>query len=119
MTRDSGDLMPVRYRTTKVDGLTIFSREAGDPRHPALVLLHGFPSSSVMFRDLIPRLADQFYLIAPDYPGFGRSDAPAPSAFRYTFDHLTQIVDELLRRAASDARAVGQARPLVHRRRSG
>jgi hypothetical protein len=49
-----------------------------------------------MFRDLIPRLADRFYLIAPDYPGFGRSDAPAPSAFRYTFDHLTQIVDELL-----------------------
>jgi pimeloyl-ACP methyl ester carboxylesterase len=96
MTRDSGDLTAVRYRTTKVDGLTIFYREAGDPRHPALVLLHGFPSSSVMFRDLIPRLADRFYLIAPDYPGFGRSDAPAPSAFHYTFDHLTEIVNRFL-----------------------
>src|SRR6266567_8983727 len=96
MTRDPGDLAAVRYRTTKVDGLTIFYREAGDPRHPALVLLHGFPSSSVMFRDLIPRLADRFYLIAPDYPGFGRSDAPAPSAFHYTFDHLTEIVNRLL-----------------------
>jgi pimeloyl-ACP methyl ester carboxylesterase len=96
MIRDSGDLTAVRYRTTKVDGLTIFYREAGDPRHPALVLLHGFPSSSVMFRDLIPRLADRFYLIAPDYPGFGRSDAPAPSAFHYTFDHLTEIVDRFL-----------------------
>ncbi len=96
MTRDPGDLAAVRYRTTKVDGLTIFYREAGDPRHPALVLLHGFPLSSVMFRDLIPRLADRFYLIAPDYPGFGRSDAPAPSAFHYTFDHLTEIVNRLL-----------------------
>jgi pimeloyl-ACP methyl ester carboxylesterase len=96
MIRDSGDLTAVRYRTTKVDGLTIFYREAGDPRHPALVLLHGFPSSSVMFRDLIPRLADRFYLLAPDHPGFGRSDAPAPSTFHYTFDHLTEIVDRFL-----------------------
>ena len=96
MIGDSDDLTAVRYRTTKVDGLTIFYREAGDPRHPALVLLHGFPSSSVMFRDLIPRLADRFYLIAPDYPGFGRSDAPAPSTFHYTFDHLTEIVDRFL-----------------------
>jgi len=87
------DLAATRYRTTTVKGLNIFYREAGDPRDPALVLLHGFPSSSVMFRDLMPRLADRLYLIAPDYPGFGRSDAPPPSSFRYTFDHLTEIVD--------------------------
>jgi len=93
---DSGDRTAVRYRTTTVDGLSIFYREAGDRHHPALVLLHGFPSSSAMFRDLIPRLADRFYLIALDYPGFGRSDAPPPAAFRYTFDHLTEIVDAFL-----------------------
>jgi pimeloyl-ACP methyl ester carboxylesterase len=93
---DSGDRTAVRYRTTTVDGLSIFYREAGARHHPALVLLHGFPSSSVMFRDLIPRLADRFYLVALDYPGFGRSDAPPPAAFRYTFDHLTEIVEAFL-----------------------
>jgi pimeloyl-ACP methyl ester carboxylesterase len=93
---DSGDLAAVRHRTTPVDGLSIFYREAGDRRNPTLVLLHGFPSSSVMFRDLIPRLSDRFHLIAPDYPGFGRSDAPAPRAFPYTFDHLAEIVDRFL-----------------------
>jgi pimeloyl-ACP methyl ester carboxylesterase len=92
----SGDLTAVRYGTATVEGLSIFYREAGDPSHPSLVLLHGFPSSSVMFRDLIPRLADRFHLIAPDYPGFGRSDAPPPSAFRYTFDRLTEVVDRFL-----------------------
>src|SRR5437867_4063326 len=93
---DSGDLAAIRHRTAMVDGLSIFYREAGDRRDPTLVLLHGFPSSSVMFRDLMPRLADRLHLIAPDYPGFGRSDAPAPQAFRYTFDHLTEIVDRFL-----------------------
>ena len=92
----TGDLTAVRYGTATVEGLSIFYREAGDPSHPTLVLLHGFPSSSVMFRDLIPRLADRFHLMAPDYPGFGRSDAPPPSAFRYTFDHLTEVVDRFL-----------------------
>ena len=90
------DLAATRYRTTTVKGLNIFYREAGDPRDPALVLLHGFPSSSVMFRDLMTRLADRLYLIAPDYPGFGRSDAPPPNVFRYSFDHLTEIVDAFL-----------------------
>jgi len=61
--------------------------------NPTLVLRHGFPSSSVMFRDLMPRLADRFHLIAPDYLGFGRSDAPSPSAFSYTFDRLSEVVD--------------------------
>jgi len=93
---DSGDLTTVRHRTAMIDGLSIFYREAGDRRNPTLVLLHGFPSSSVMFRDLMPRLADRLHLIAPDYPGFGRSDAPASQAFRYTFDHLTEIVDRFL-----------------------
>jgi pimeloyl-ACP methyl ester carboxylesterase len=90
------DLAAVIYRTTAVDGLDVFYREAGDRRNPTLVLLHGFPSSSVMFRDLMPRLSDRFHLLAPDYPGFGRSAAPAPSAFRYTFDHLAEVVDRFL-----------------------
>jgi pimeloyl-ACP methyl ester carboxylesterase len=94
--RPLGDPAAVRHRTTTIDGLRVFYREAGDPRQPALVLLHGFPSSSVMFRDLIPRLADRFHVLAPDDPGFGRSDAPSPATFAYTFDHLTEIIDRLL-----------------------
>jgi pimeloyl-ACP methyl ester carboxylesterase len=82
----------IRYRTTVVEGLTIFFREAGDPSRPAILLLHGFPSSSHMFRDLIPQLAGDFHLIAPDYPGFGHSDAPAPADFDYTFDHLADVM---------------------------
>jgi len=97
---DSGDLGAIRFGTTIVEGVSIFYREAGDRRHPSLVLLHGFPSSSVMFRDLIPRLADRFHLIAPDYPGFGGSEAPSPLAFRYTFDHLAEIVDRFLEQQA-------------------
>jgi hypothetical protein len=95
-TSDAGDPTAVRHRTTTVDGLSLFYREAGDRRHPTLVLLHGFPSSSVMFRDLMPRLADRFHLLAPDFPGFGRSEAPPPHAFRYTFDHLAEVVDHFL-----------------------
>ena len=87
----------IHHRTTTVDGLTIFYREAGQPGDPLLVLLHGFPSSSVMFRDLIPGLADRFHVIAPDYPGFGRSDAPAPSQFAYTFDHLAEVMEHFLK----------------------
>ena len=85
----------VRYRTTTVDGLRIFYREAGDPTKPSLVLLHGFPSSSVMFRDLILLLADRVHLIAPDYPGFGRSEAPPPARFAYTFEHLAEVMGPL------------------------
>jgi pimeloyl-ACP methyl ester carboxylesterase len=87
----------IHHRTTTVDGLTIFYREAGQPGDPVLLLLHGFPSSSVMFRDLIPGLADRFHVIAPDYPGFGRSDAPAPSQFAYTFDHLAEVMEHFLK----------------------
>lgn len=81
------------YRTTEIDGLKIFYREAGDPKNPTLLLLHGFPASSFMFRELIDRLSDQFYLVAPDYPGFGYSEAPPREAFSYTFDHLADVIE--------------------------
>jgi pimeloyl-ACP methyl ester carboxylesterase len=86
----------VFYRTAKVDGLNLFYREAGPENAPAVVLLHGFPASSHMFRDLIPMLATQYRVIAPDYPGFGYSDAPKAGEFEYTFDHLAEIVNRLL-----------------------
>jgi len=82
------------YRNTEIDGLKIFYREAGRKDRPALLLLHGFPASSFMFRELLTRLGDQFHLIAPDYPGFGYSDAPSPAAFAYTFDRLADIVQK-------------------------
>jgi len=82
------------YRNTEIDGLKIFYREAGRKDRPALLLLHGFPASSFMFRELLTRLADQFHLIAPDYPGFGYSDAPSPAAFAYTFDRLAEIIQK-------------------------
>ncbi|TIT80353.1 MAG: alpha/beta hydrolase [Mesorhizobium sp.] len=81
------------YRTVDVDGFSIFYREAGKPGAPKLLLLHGFPSSSHMFRDLIPLLADRFHIVAPDLPGFGRSDMPEARAFTYTFDHIADIID--------------------------
>ncbi|RSZ39888.1 MULTISPECIES: alpha/beta hydrolase [unclassified Variovorax] len=84
--------MTTHYRTTTIDGLKVFYREAGDPRLPALLLLHGFPASSFMYRGLIERLAHRFHVIAPDYPGFGHSDAPSVVEFSYTFDHLADIV---------------------------
>jgi pimeloyl-ACP methyl ester carboxylesterase len=83
------------YRTIEIDGLPIFYREAGDPGKPVLLLLHGFPASSFMFRDLIPLLADRFHLIAPDYPGFGHSAAPSNADFEYTFDRLADVVEQL------------------------
>ena len=76
-----------------VDGLEVFYREAGPADAPTLLLLHGFPSSSHMFRDLIPRLADTYRVIAPDLPGFGQSAMPARDAFGYTFDHLARVID--------------------------
>jgi pimeloyl-ACP methyl ester carboxylesterase len=82
------------YHTTMVDGLNIFYREAGPKDAPTILLLHGYPSSSRMFATLIPLLADRYHLVAPDYPGFGASGAPAASEFDYTFDHLAQVVDQ-------------------------
>lgn len=86
----------VTHRNTKVDGLNLFYREAGPVDAPTLVLLHGFPSSSHMYRNLIPALADSYHVIAPDYPGFGYSDAPSPGQFEYTFDHLADVVEHFL-----------------------
>jgi len=83
----------VRYGTIVVDGHSIAYREAGNPANPKLVLLHGFPSSSHQYRDLIRALADRFHLIAPDYPGFGNSDTPDPVDFEYTFDHIAQVIE--------------------------
>ena len=82
-----------RYCVVEVDGLKIFYREAGADTSPALLLLHGFPTSSHMFRDLIPALADDYHVVAPDLPGFGFSDAPDRTQFRYTFDHLADVID--------------------------
>ena len=84
----------IKYRTTTVDDLQLFYREAGDPTKPAFLLLHGFPSASHMFRDLIPLLAPHFHVIAPDYPGFGQSSAPDHTEFAYTFAHLAEIMTD-------------------------
>ncbi|GLQ92036.1 alpha/beta fold hydrolase [Dyella acidisoli] len=83
----------IRYRKANVDGLNIFYREAGLPDKPKLLLLHGFPSSGHMFRDLIPLLSKDFHIIAPDLPGFGQSDMPAREQFTYTFDHIADVID--------------------------
>ena len=91
----AGEFQP-SYHTTKIDGVNLFYREAGDPAKPTVVLLHGFPSSSHMYRNLLPKLGAKYHVIAPDYPGFGYSDQPAPAAFAYTFDHLAEITDHLL-----------------------
>src|SRR5262245_29912418 len=84
----------VTYKTVSVKGVNIFYREAGPTNAPAILLLHGFPSSSRMFDTLIPLLADRYHLIAPDYPGFGNSDAPPPDKFTYTFASVADVIDE-------------------------
>jgi len=81
------------YRRIPVDGIEIFYREAGSLDAPVLLLLHGFPTASHMFRDLIPQLADQFHVVAPDLPGFGQSDMPDRSRFSYTFDNIAKVID--------------------------
>jgi pimeloyl-ACP methyl ester carboxylesterase len=86
-------LYRTRHRFVEVGGVKIFYREAGADMSPALLLLHGFPTSSHMFRDLIPALADNYHVVAPDLPGFGFSEAPDRAQFRYTFDHLADVID--------------------------
>src|SRR5215471_3094527 len=81
------------YRTTQIDGLSIFYREAGPKDAPTILLLHGFPSSSRMFEPLFARLSDRYHLVAPDYPGFGHSDWPNPKEFAYTFDRYAEIMN--------------------------
>jgi len=92
--RDSRAGERVLYKTATIKGLDIFYREAGSPTNPTLLLLHGFPTSSQMFRNLIPQLADRYHLVAPDYPGFGASSAPPVDKFNYTFDNLADVIDE-------------------------
>jgi pimeloyl-ACP methyl ester carboxylesterase len=83
----------VFYRTVKVDGISIFYREAGPKGAPTILLLHGLPSSSRMFQPLFPRLSENYHLVAPDYPGFGHSDWPDPKQFAYTFDHIASVME--------------------------
>src|SRR5581483_17457 len=83
-------------RTARVDDLEIFYREAGPRDAPPILLLHGFPTSSHMYRDLLPLLSDRFRLIAPDYPGFGYSSTPAPADFEYSFDRLTDVMADFI-----------------------
>jgi pimeloyl-ACP methyl ester carboxylesterase len=86
----------ISYRNQKVGDVNIFYREAGSPARPTVVLLHGFPSSSHMYRDLIPKLSERYHVIAADMPGFGYSDQPAAHKFEYTFAHLTDVMDDFL-----------------------
>ena len=91
-----------RYRALDVQGHRLFYREAGDPDAPTLVLLHGFPASSFMFRELLADLSDDYHLVAPDHLGFGQSDAPAVEDFRYTFDALADLTHDLLTKLGLD-----------------
>jgi pimeloyl-ACP methyl ester carboxylesterase len=84
--------MTVHFKTIKIDGLELFYREAGDPARPTVLLLHGFPSASHMFRDLIPELADRFHVVAPDFPGFGMTEQPPRDQFTYTFDNIAKVI---------------------------
>ena len=93
----------IKYRTTNVDGFSIFYREAGSPGAPKLLLLHGFPTSSHMFRDLIPLLTDRFHIVAPDLPGFGRSDMPGKGC---TFDRIAETIDRFTEVVGFDRYAV-------------
>ncbi len=86
----------IHYRSTRIDDVDIFYREAGSRDNPTVLLLHGFPTSSHMFRNLIPALADGYHVVAPDYPGYGFSSMPAVDEFDYTFDRLAEIVESFV-----------------------
>jgi pimeloyl-ACP methyl ester carboxylesterase len=86
----------VSYHTTEIDGVEIFYREAGNPQNPTIVLLHGFPTSSHMFRNLIPALADQYHVVAPDYPGYGFSAMPGVDEFEYSFDNIAGLMEQFI-----------------------
>lgn len=87
---------PTTYHYIYIEDVNVFYRKAGNPKNAAILLLHGFPSASHMFRDLIPILANDYYLIAPDFPGFGQSDCPSHKDFNYTFDHLSRIINQFV-----------------------
>lgn len=93
---ESLSLESVRYQTVNIEGLDIFYREAGNPKNPTILLLHGFPSSSHMFRNLMLVLSDSYHLVAPDYPGYGNSSMPMVTEFDYTFDNLTNVIDKFV-----------------------
>ena len=95
-----------RFRSIEIQGIDIAYREAGDPSNPAIVLLHGFPTSSHMFRELIPQLANRYHVIAPDYPGYGASAMPTLEEFDYSFANFARVVDELLVRKSIDRYAL-------------
>jgi pimeloyl-ACP methyl ester carboxylesterase len=99
-------MAPIRYRTADVDGFSVFYREAGASGTPKLLLLHGFPTAGHMFRDLIPRLADKFHIVAPDLPGFGQSDMPPHDEFDYTFDVIADIIERFTEIIGFDRYAV-------------
>ena len=84
--------MSVRFHTVDVDGINIFYREAGDATRPTLLLLHGFPTASHMFRDLIPELSARYHIVAPDLPGFGMTESPARGKFIYSFENIAKII---------------------------
>ncbi|WP_211210045.1 alpha/beta fold hydrolase [Propionispira raffinosivorans] len=94
--------MNINYRTQKVGNVEVFYREAGPKDAPVILLLHGFPTSSHMFRDLIPKLADRYHVIAPDLPGFGNTVAPLRGEFDYTFDNLAKVIEEFTEALAFD-----------------
>lgn len=96
----------IRYLKAKIDGVDIFYREAGPRDAPVLLLLHGFPTSSQMFRNLIPLMAEEYRVIAPDYPGYGQSDMPDRKEFSYTFENYANIVDKLTRQIGADSYAI-------------
>lgn len=86
----------MQYHKIKINNISIFYRECGNPQNPTMVLFHGFPSASHMFRDLMPLLESKFHLIAPDYPGFGQSESPSREKFAYTFDNIANLMDDFL-----------------------
>ena len=96
----------VHYRTVNSNGMKIFYREAGELNAPAVLLLHGFPTSSHMFRGLIPLLADRYHVIAPDLPGFGFTEAPQRTQFKYTFDNLAGVIDDFTHAIGLDRYAI-------------
>ena len=96
----------IRYRKVPVNGINVFYREAGAANSMKLLLLHGFPSAGHMFRDLIPQLADRFHIVAPDLPGFGQSDMPSRTDFKYTFENLSHVIEDFTDSVRFDRYAV-------------